>query len=140
MHARTMHVCVVDADGVTREHVNLPCDAGRFLMLIGPYREQVVVSCECLFAWYWLADLCQAEGISFVLGHALSMKAIHGGKTKSDKIDSEKIARLLRGGMLPQAYVYPKAMRATRDRAPTRSVGRGDGCSWCVSEARRSRM
>ena len=43
------------------------------------------------------------------------MKAIHGGKTKSDKIDSEKIARLLRGGMLPQAYMYPKAMRATRD-------------------------
>jgi transposase len=110
-----MHVCVVDAEGVTREHVNLPCDAGRFLKLIAPYREQVVVSCECLFAWYWLADLCQAEGIPFVLGHALYMKAIHGGKTKNDKIDSEKIARLLRGGMLPQAYVYPKEMRATRD-------------------------
>ena len=53
LHARTMHVCVVDADGVTREHVNLTCDAGRFLNVIGPYREQVVVSCECLFAWYW---------------------------------------------------------------------------------------
>lgn len=52
MHARTMHVCVVNADGVTREHVNLPCDVGRFLKLIEPYREQVVVSCECLFAWY----------------------------------------------------------------------------------------
>ena len=50
LHARTMHVCVVDADGVTRERVNLPCDAGRFLKVIGPYREQVVVSCECLFA------------------------------------------------------------------------------------------
>ena len=47
------------------------------------------------------------------------MKAIHGGKAKSDKIDSEKIARMLRGRMLPQAYVYPKEMRATRDRAPT---------------------
>jgi transposase len=110
-----MHVCVVDADGVTREHVNLPCDAGRFLKLIAPYREQLVVSCECLFCWYWLADLCQAEGIPFVLGHALYMRAIHGGKTKNDAIDSEKIARLLRGGMLPQAYVYPREMRATRD-------------------------
>lgn len=115
LHARTMHVCVVDAEGQTREHVNLPCDPGRFLKLIQPYREQVVVSCECLFAWYWLADLCQAENIPFVLGHALYMKAIHGGKSKNDKIDSEKIARLLRGGMLPQAYVYPKEMRATRD-------------------------
>jgi len=110
-----MHVCVVDADGRTREHVNLPCDAGRFLKLIEPYRERLVVACECLFSWYWLADLCRAEGITFVLGHALYMRAIHGGKTKNDKIDSEKIARLLRGGMLPQAYVYPKEMRSTRD-------------------------
>src|SRR5438876_6931519 len=43
------------------------------------------------------------------------MKAIHGGKAKNDKIDSQKIAVLLRGGMIPQAYVYPAAMRATRD-------------------------
>jgi transposase len=43
------------------------------------------------------------------------MKAIHGGKAKHDKIDAHKIAVLLRGGMLPQAYVYPAEMRATRD-------------------------
>jgi integrase len=43
------------------------------------------------------------------------MKAIHGGKAKNDKIDSQKIAALLRGGLLPQAYVYPAAMRSTRD-------------------------
>ena len=50
-----------------------------------------------------------------MLGHALYMKAIHGGKAKNDTIDSQKIAALLRGGMLPQAYVYPAQMRATRD-------------------------
>ncbi len=43
------------------------------------------------------------------------MKAIHGGKAKNDKIDAFKIAALLRGGNFPIAYVYPKAMRATRD-------------------------
>jgi transposase len=43
------------------------------------------------------------------------MKAIHGGKAKNDKIDAHKIAVLLRGGMMPQAYVYPAEMRATRD-------------------------
>ncbi len=43
------------------------------------------------------------------------MKAIHGRKAKNDKIDSHKIGVLLRGGMLPQAYVYPAAMRSTRD-------------------------
>jgi transposase len=43
------------------------------------------------------------------------MKAIHGGKAKNDKIDSHKIALLLRGGMIPMAYAYPAKMRSTRD-------------------------
>jgi transposase len=50
-----------------------------------------------------------------VLGHALSMNAIHGGKATHDKIDAQNIAVLLRGGMLPQTYVSPAEMRATRD-------------------------
>src|SRR4030095_6164124 len=73
------------------------------------------VAVECIFTWYWLADLCGKHNISFVLGHALYMKAIHGGKAKNDKIDAHKIAVLLRGGMLPMAYVYPPEMRDTRD-------------------------
>jgi transposase len=43
------------------------------------------------------------------------MKAIHGGKAKNDRIDANKIARLLRGGNFPLAYVYPRGMRETRD-------------------------
>jgi transposase len=43
------------------------------------------------------------------------MRAIHGGKAKNDRIDSHKIAALLRGGLSPHAYVYPRRMRATRD-------------------------
>jgi hypothetical protein len=50
-----------------------------------------------------------------VLGHARSRKAIHGGTAKHDRIDAHTSAVLLRGGMLPQAYAYPAAMRATRD-------------------------
>ena len=75
----------------------------------------MVVGVEGRFTWEWLADLCQQEGSAFVLGHALYMKAIHGGKAKNDTIDAQKIAVLLRGGMFPQAYVYPAEMRATRD-------------------------
>ncbi len=41
-----------------------------------------------------------------MLGHALYMKAIHGGKAKNDRTDALKIATLLRGGLLPQAYVW----------------------------------
>jgi hypothetical protein len=43
------------------------------------------------------------------------MKAIHGGKAKTDRIDVHKIAVPLRGGMLPQTYVCPKSMRETHD-------------------------
>jgi transposase len=68
-----------------------------------------------MFTWYWLSDLCSREKIPFILGHALYMKAIHGGKAKNDRIDANKIAVLLRGGMFPVAYVYPPKMRSTRD-------------------------
>jgi transposase len=68
-----------------------------------------------MYAWYWLADLCREQEVPFVLGHALYMKLIYGAKAKNDKIDAGKIARLLRGGNFPLAYVYPKGMRETRD-------------------------
>jgi transposase len=115
LHAHTMAVCVVDAAGEIVLERNLPAQPEAFLEAIAAYREGLVVACECLFTWYWLADLCAKEQIPFVLGHALYMKAIHGGKAKNDRIDAHKIAVLLRGGMLPQAYVYPPGMRETRD-------------------------
>ena len=115
LHARTMYICILDQEGQVLLHRNLPCDRERFLRAIAPYRDDLVVAVECIFSWYWLTDLCAQEGIPFVLGHALYMKAIHGAKAKNDRIDARKIAILLRGGMLPQAYVYPPAMRATRD-------------------------
>ncbi len=115
LHARAMYVGILDQSGTKLVHKNLPTTPEAFLHVIAPYREDVVGAVECIFTWYWLADLCQKEGLAFVLGHALYMKAIHGGKAKNDKIDAHKIAVLLRGGMIPQAYVYPAEMRATRD-------------------------
>jgi transposase len=115
LHAKTLYVCIIAHDGEFLVHQNIPARPDTFLKLIRPYREGLVVGVECMFSWYWLADLCEEHDIDFVLGHALYMKAIHGGKVKNDKIDSEKIAMLLRGSMMPIAYVYPKEMRATRD-------------------------
>ncbi len=94
-----------------------------FKELISPFIEDIVVAVECMFTWYWLADCCSENDIEFVLGHALYMKAIHGGKTKNDKIDSLKIATILRGGMAPKAYVYPKRYFPT-------PVFRGQSIDW----------
>ena len=115
LHARSMYVCILDQSGEILLHRNMRANPEAFLKAVAPYREDLVVAVECIFTWYWLADLCRREGIRFVLGHALYMKAIHGGKAKNDRIDALKIATLLRGGMIPQAYVYPAEMRGTRD-------------------------
>src|SRR2546425_374675 len=115
LHARTMYLCILNQAGAIVLHRNMKSDPESLLKAIEPFRENIVVAVECIFTWYWMADLCAREKIAFVLGHALYMKAIHGGKAKNDKIDAHKIAALLRGGMLPMAYVYPALMRSTRD-------------------------
>ncbi len=115
LHTKNMFICILDTEGKIMVHQNIKTDPAAFLKLINPYRQDIAVAVECMFTWYWIADLCIQENITFILGHALYMKAIHGGKAKNDKIDSHKIAVLLRGGMMPQAYVYPARMRATRD-------------------------
>jgi hypothetical protein len=103
LHVKTQSVCILDGVGQVLVHRNVQSTPADFLEVVEPYREDLVVAAECMFTWYWLAELCAADGITFVLGHALAMKAIHGGKAKNDKLDSHKIAVLLRGGVLPQA-------------------------------------
>jgi transposase len=115
LHTRRLHVCILDAKGKVVHDVNIAANPEAFLAAVAPYRHDLVVGCECMFAWYWLADCCQREKISFVVGHAYYMRLIHGAKAKSDKIDANKIARLLRGGNFPLSYVYPQGMRETRD-------------------------
>jgi transposase len=115
LHARTLHLCVLDAKGKVVKDANIAATPDAFLQAIAPYRADLVVGCECMFAWYWLADRCQEEDVHLVVGHALYMKLIHGAKAKNDRIDAHKIARLLRGGNFPLSYVYPRGMRETRD-------------------------
>lgn len=115
LHARTIAICVLDAHGQVVREANIAASLAAVLDTLAPFRDGLVIGCECMFAWYWLADLCAEEKIPFVLGHALYLKAIHGAKTKNDRIDARKLATLLRGGAFPQAYVYPKGMSETRD-------------------------
>jgi hypothetical protein len=130
LHAKNMYVCILGRDGKVLLHRNLRTDPELFLRTIAPFREDLVVGVECMFTWYWLADLCAREKIHFVLGHALYMKAIHGGKAKNDRIDAYKIATILRGGMFPLLLRLPFRMaldprstpKATSTGPPTRST------------------
>jgi len=115
LHTKNMYVCILNQAGNILVHKNIHSAPESLNKIIEPYLPDVAISVECMFTWYWIADFCMQENIPFILGHALYMKAIHGAKTKNDKIDSQKIAILLRAGMIPMAYVYPQEMRSTRD-------------------------
>lgn len=86
-------ICILDQYGDPLVHKNIKATPQALIKLIAPYQDDLVIGVECMFSWYWVADLCRERGIAFILGHALYM----------------------RGGMFPQAYVYPRKMRGTRD-------------------------
>ena len=105
LHARTMYLCILHQEGEMLVHRNMPAGPEPLLKAVAPSREPLVVAVACLCTWSGLADLCAREGLPFVLGHALSLQAMHGGKAKHDTIDAQTMAVLLRGGRLPQASV-----------------------------------
>ena len=115
LHSREMYICVMDEQGNTLVHCNIRANNfDYFLKRVEPYRDDLTVVCECTFNWYWLADACEEAGIEFVLAHSLYTALIHGSKNKNDKIDSQKLAHLLRSNLIPPAYVYPAKYRPVR--------------------------
>jgi hypothetical protein len=110
-----MSVCVVshDAELVRHRHMNAAPEA--VLKAVAPDRAGLVVAVDGLCTGSWLADRWAAQGIPVVRGHALDLPALHGGQAKHDPLDLPKRAAWLRGGMRPQADVYPAPRRATRD-------------------------
>lgn len=103
LHARSMYLCILDAEGHVVFHKDLPTTPQALMKAVNPFLDDLVIGVECMFSWYWVSDFRLEHTITFILGHALCMKAIHGGKAKNDKIDSYKIAHLLRGGTFPTA-------------------------------------
>jgi hypothetical protein len=85
LHARTMYLRVLGPEGRTLPHDDRPATREALLAAIAPHRDGLVVACERMFVWYWLAEACAAEGIPSVLGHTVEMRAIHGTKPKNDR-------------------------------------------------------
>jgi hypothetical protein len=59
LHARTLSLCILDAGGQTVLQTTIAAHPTTLRQAIAPYREGLVIACECMFAWYWLADLCE---------------------------------------------------------------------------------
>lgn len=115
LHSRSMYVSVMSKDGDILFHRNMPNNFNVFKNYVERFLPNMAIGVESSCYYYWLSDACRQAGIPFYLGHAFYMKAIHGGKVKNDRVDSRKIADLLRANLFPLAYHYPKEMRPTRD-------------------------
>ena len=59
LHARTLYVCIIDQEGDTCLHKEIPADPDKLLNLIEPYKGNVVIGVECMHCWYWVSDFCE---------------------------------------------------------------------------------
>jgi transposase len=82
-----------------------------FGSLPGPHIAVV----ESTSGWYWLNDLLESNGIDLVLAHAKYLKAIAYAKVKTDKVDSQTLATLLRQNLIPRAHKISRELRGLRD-------------------------
>ncbi|MBI2537575.1 MAG: transposase, partial [Gemmatimonadetes bacterium] len=87
-----------------------------FAAFPGPHQAVV----ESTGGWYWLADTLTALGVELVLAHATRVKAIAAAKVKTDKVDSDTLAVLLRADLIPRAHMIRPEARGPRDLMRTR--------------------
>src|SRR2546427_5475131 len=104
----------------------MPTTPEGFLRIIAPSRQDLVVAVECIFTWYWLADLGAKEGIAFVLGHALYMKAIQAAKPRTTRLMRTRLP----SGCAGACYPKPTSIRQRCGRRGTYSAA---AVLWCAS-------
>ena len=115
LHSRKSQVAVVDESVKTRVNRQVSNDLHRILEVLDLFDPPPRVVVESTFNWYWLIDGLQEHGYDVTLAHSLGLSLISGSKVKTDRRDAVALARLLRIGEIPTAYIYPKETRSLRD-------------------------
>lgn len=120
LHKKTAFLTTVDEAGAVTCQEKLSChrEAFRLYFRCQPGSHRAVV--ETTTGWYWVSDLLREEGVDLKLAHAKHLKAIAYAKVKTDKVDSETLAQLLRTGMIPEAHMIDTDLRPMRDVLRTR--------------------
>jgi len=113
--SKKTQVAIIDDEQRVLSNVRLDNDLIAIRKQLEPYRGRVQVVAEATFNWYWLIDGLQADGHPVTLAHTAGLAAISAAKVKTDRRDALTLARLLRAGMIPPAYIYPSEHRPTRD-------------------------
>ena len=116
LHSNNSVVVVLDGSDQVRFRKRLPNDLDAITMALPSCDgEMQAVAVESTFNWYWLVDGLQEEGFSVRLVNSAAVKQYEGLKHSGDEADAAHLAHLLRLGILPEGYIYPREQRALRD-------------------------
>jgi hypothetical protein len=115
-HSNNSVINLLDEHDKVAYNKRLPNDLPTILSELSPYKAQIeALAVESTFNWYWLVDGLMEEGYRTQLVNTTAVQTYNGLKYTNDTHDARWLAHLLRLGILPTGYIYPKEERAVRD-------------------------
>ena len=122
LHSNNSVLVVLDAKDKVVYEKRHPNDLPTILAQLKPHKKNIqAIAVESTYNWYWLVDGLMDAGYVVKLVNTVAIKTYDGLKYTSDEHDARHLAHLLRLGILPTAYIYPKEERAVRDLLRKRS-------------------
>jgi len=116
LHSNNSVLVIIDEQDRVIYEKRLPNELAIVLEKLAPYRESIeAIAVESTFNWYWLVDGLMEAGYTVKLVNTVAVKTYDGLKYTDDEHDARHLAHLLRLGILPTGYIYPKRERAVRD-------------------------
>ena len=116
LHSRDCWLAILDEGFEVVKEMKVSNDLDDVLRAVEPYRQELRgVAVESTFNWYWLVDGLHEAGHVTHLTNTSAIKQYEGLKHTDDRHDARWLAQLLALGILPEAYIYPKEERPTRD-------------------------
>lgn len=122
LHSNNNVLVLIDENDRIILEKKLPNELSAVLMHLAPFKDAVeAIAVESTFNWYWLVDGLMEAGYNLKLVNTVAVKTYSGLKYTSDEHDARHLAHLLRLGILPTGYIYPKEERGVRDLLRKRS-------------------
>lgn len=116
LHSNNSVVHLVDENGTLVLKKRLANDLAMMLALLQPYIDSIVgLVVESTYNWYWLVDGLMDAGYKVHLANTAAIQQYSGLKHGDDDSDANWLANMLRLGILPEGYIYPKQQRTLRD-------------------------
>jgi transposase len=115
LHSNNSVVVVIDASDRVVYQKRLPNNREAIIGALAACGPIVAVAVESTFNWYWLVDALEDAGYTVKLVNTAAVKQYDGLKHSGDFSDARHLAHLMRLGILPTGYIYPREGRAVRD-------------------------